>query len=130
MARRTGLVTHERYYWHDNGPAAGTAPPDGLTIEPGDHVESPESKRRLHGLLAATGYTDRLQPIAPRPATREELLRFHTPRLVDAVAEAPPWTRVGPQAIVGPGSYEIALLAAGGVTAATDAVMAGDVTNA
>ena len=130
MARRTGLVTHERYYWHDNGPAAGTARPDGWAIEPGSHVESPESKRRLHTLLAATGYIDRLTAIAPRPATRDEVLRFHTPGHVDVVASAAPWTSIGRQAVVGPGSYEIALLAAGGVIAATDAVLAGDVTNA
>jgi acetoin utilization deacetylase AcuC-like enzyme len=130
MARRTGLVTHERFYWHDNGPAAGTARPDGWAIEPGAHVESPESKRRLHGLLAASGYIERLVPIAPRPATREELLRFHTAGHVDTIAASPPWTSVGRQAVVGPGSYEIARLAAGGVIAATDAVLTGHVANA
>ena len=130
MPRRTGLVTHERYYWHDNGPAAGTARPDGWAIEPGAHVESPESKRRLHGLLAASGYVDRLVPIAPRPATRDELLRFHTADHVDVIAAAPPWTSVGRQAVVGPGSYDIACLAAGGVIAATDAVVDGHVSNA
>jgi acetoin utilization deacetylase AcuC-like enzyme len=130
MPRRTGIVTHERYYWHDNGPAAGTARPDGVSVQPGDHVESAESKRRLHGLLAATGYLDRLIAIAPRPATREELLRVHTERHVDSVASAAPWTSIGPQAIVGPGSYEIARLAAGGVIAATDAVLDGAVDNA
>jgi acetoin utilization deacetylase AcuC-like enzyme len=93
-------------------------------------VESPESKRRLHGLLAASGYIDRLVPIAPRGATREELLRFHTAEHVDAIASAPPWTSVGRQAVVGPGSHDIACLAAGGVIAATDAVVAGEVTNA
>jgi acetoin utilization deacetylase AcuC-like enzyme len=130
MARRTGLVTHERYYWHDNGPAAGTARPDGWSIEPGAHVESPESKRRLQALLAASGYIDRLTPISPRPATRDELLRFHTPAHVDVVATAAAWTSIGRQAVVGPGSYDIALLAAGGVIAATDAVISGHVTNA
>jgi acetoin utilization deacetylase AcuC-like enzyme len=130
MGRRTGIVTHERYYWHDNGAAAGTARPDGVAIQPGDHVESAESKRRLHGLLAASGFLDRLTPIAPRPATRDELLRFHTERHVDAVAGAAPWASIGPQAIVGPGSYEIACLAAGGVIAATDAVLDGRVDNA
>jgi acetoin utilization deacetylase AcuC-like enzyme len=128
--RATGIVTHERYYWHDNGSAAGTRRSDGVVLQPGEHVESPESKRRLHSLLAATGYLDRLVPIAPRPATLVELLRFHTEQYVESVAAAEGWAALGPSAFLGPGSYDIARLSAGGVIAATDAVLAGDVTNA
>ena len=128
--RTTGIVTHERYYWHDNGSAAGTRRSDGVVLQPGEHVESPESKRRLHGLLAATGYLDRLVPIAPRPATRAELLRFHSESYVESVAAVEGWAALGTSAFVGPGSYDIALLSAGGVLAATDAVLGGDVTNA
>jgi len=128
--RTTGIVTHERYYWHDNGSAAGTRRSDGVVLQPGEHVESPESKRRLHGLLAATGYLDRLTPIAPRPATRAELLRFHTDPYVASVAAVEGWAALGTSAFVGPGSYDIAILSAGGVLAATDAVLTGAVTNA
>jgi len=117
--------------WHDTGNAAAWIPAGGY-VQPDKHVESPESKRRLRGLLEVTGLLDRLTVIKPRVATIEELLRFHTPEYVarvEALSQAG-YGEAGQSAPVGPGSYEIALLAAGGCIEAMDAIIAGRVRNA
>ena len=45
--------------WHDTGSGASELPSGGW-LEPGEHSESPATKRRLKNLLDATGLTDRL----------------------------------------------------------------------
>jgi acetoin utilization deacetylase AcuC-like enzyme len=131
MPLPTGLVAHERYFWHDAGSGAGFA--DGNRYaQPDRHPESPDSKRRLLSLLDVSGLLERLVRIAPRPANRAELEYFHTPRYIDAVQRlsAGAGGVVGDSATIGHGSYEIALLAAGGCIAAVDAVVTGRVRNA
>jgi acetoin utilization deacetylase AcuC-like enzyme len=128
---RTGLVAHERYFWHDAGSGAGFA--DGNPYaQPDRHPESPDSKRRLLSLLDVSGLLDRLDRIAPRAATRAELEYFHTARYIDEVARLSSGAggSIGDSATIGHGSYEIALLSAGGCLAAIDAVVAGRVRNA
>ena len=127
----TGLVWDERYMWHDTGSAGGPLRAGGW-IEPDVHVENPATKRRLKNLLDASGLTARLAPIAPRPATAEELCRVHDPAYVDRIRElsAASGGDAGLLTPFGPGSYEIACLAAGGVIAAVDAVIDGVVDNA
>jgi acetoin utilization deacetylase AcuC-like enzyme len=127
----TGLVWHERYMWHDTRAAAGPIPAGGW-VEPGEHAENPATKRRLKNLLDVSGLTERLVSIQAREATVEEVCRFHTREYVERIkalsddngGEAGGFTPFGP------GSYEIALLAAGGVIAAVDAVLDGTVDNA
>jgi acetoin utilization deacetylase AcuC-like enzyme len=131
-APRTGIVLHERYYWHDPGPSAGTQRPDGVIIQSSDHAEHPDTKRRLHGLLAATGYLDRLHQLAPRVAEVDELTRFHTREHITRVevASVAGYGNVGREAFVGAGTYDIARLAVGGALVATDAVATGRLQNA
>ena len=130
--RRTGFVTHERYFWHDPGPSAGGRRPDGITLQIAEAADHAETKRRLLGLLDGTGYSDHLTRLAPRPATIEEVGRFHTSGYIARVAElsAAGFGEVGRSAYVGAGTYEIALLSVGGVIIATDAVLDGVVDNA
>ncbi len=130
--RRTGLVAHERYFWHDPGPSAGGRRPNGVWLQVDQPADHPDTKRRLLGLLEASGYADRLTRIAPRAATVEEVERFHTRAYIRKVQElsADGFGTVGRSAYVGSGSYEIALLAVGGAIAATDAVLDGNVDNA
>jgi acetoin utilization deacetylase AcuC-like enzyme len=127
-----GIVVHEHYYWHDPGSAAGGRRPNGHTLEVSHHAESPETKRRFHGLLSATGYLDHLTQIRPRHAEVDEVRRFHTGGYIDRVRDLSVigFGDAGKEAYVGFGSYEIALLSVGGAIEATDAVMRGDVTNA
>jgi acetoin utilization deacetylase AcuC-like enzyme len=130
--RRTGLVSHERYFWHDPGPSAGGRRPDGAVLQIAEAADHADTKRRLLGLLDATGYSDHLTRLAPRLATVEELTRFHTPGYIEQVAALSDagFGQVGRSAYVGGGTYDIARLAAGGVIVAVDTVLDGTVDNA
>jgi acetoin utilization deacetylase AcuC-like enzyme len=129
--RATGLVWHERMMWHDTGSGAAELPSGGW-LEPGEHAESPATKRRLKNLLDATGLTDRLVALSPRQATPEELCRVHTPAYVQRIRELSEGHGgdAGSEAPFGNGSFEIACLAAGGTITATDAVLDGTVESA
>jgi acetoin utilization deacetylase AcuC-like enzyme len=129
--RRTALVYHERFLWHDAGPAAAVIPAGGM-VEPGPHAESAERIRRINALVEVSGLGEQLARIPPRPATEEELLRFHTPGYLARVRELSELGRgdAGDYAPVGPSSFEIASLAAGACIVAVDAVAGGSVDNA
>jgi acetoin utilization deacetylase AcuC-like enzyme len=131
MSTPTGLVVHERYFWHDTGSGAGFSTSNAY-MQPDRHPESPESKRRLISLLEVSGLAERLTRIKPRPALRAELEYFHTARYIDAVRDlsARGGGNLGDSVSIGAGSYEIALLAAGGCLEALDAVLAKRVRNA
>ncbi len=127
----TGLAWHERMMWHDTGSGASELAAGGW-LEPHVHVESPDTKRRLKNLLDATGLSDGLTLLRPRPATVEELCRVHERAHVDRVASlsAGRGGDAGSEAPFGNGSYEIALLAAGGAIGALDATLDAAVDNA
>ena len=127
----TGFLSHELYLWHDTGTAA-SAIPASLTVEPDQHAESPATKRRFRNLLEVSGLLDELVPLKPRPATVEEVARFHTRDYIERIRtlSAGRGGDGGDFAPFGTGSYEIALLAAGGTMAALDAILAGRVRNA
>ena len=57
--RRTALVYHERFLWHDAGPAASVIPAGGM-VEPGPHAESPERVRRINALIEVSGLGEHL----------------------------------------------------------------------
>ena len=73
-----------------------------------------------------------LIPIAPRPATVEELERVHTPDYVERIRSASDagGGDAGESAPFGRGTFEIASLAVGACLAAVDAVLDGTVDNA
>jgi len=72
-----------------------------------------------------------LEKIRPRAATREEIEYYHTPDYIEKVKQLSDTTGgdAGDHAIVGRGSYEIALLSTGGALTAVDSVMEGKVDN-
>ena len=117
--------------WHDTGHAAQWVSP-GLTVEPDEHVESPAAKRRIRNLLEVSGVLAQLIPRSPRPATVEELERFHTPEYVERIRRSSDagGGDAGESAPFGHGTFEIASLAVGGCLAAVDAVLDGTVDNA
>jgi acetoin utilization deacetylase AcuC-like enzyme len=127
----TGLVYHELFMWHNTGNFAGPIP-YGNPVQPYEHAEHPETKRRIRNLLEVSGLLRHLTPIEPRPATEEEILRFHTREYLERIrsqndlyaAESGLFTPMGR------GSFDIALLAAGGIIEAVDAVLDGKVNNA
>jgi acetoin utilization deacetylase AcuC-like enzyme len=127
----TGFVWHELYMWHDTGHAALVVRP-GLAVEPGQHAENPETKRRFRNLLEVAELWPKLHQITARQATEAELRRFHTQAYIDRVRglSGERGGEAGESTPFGCGSYEIACLAVGGVIAAVDAVLDGAVDNA
>lgn len=104
-----------------------------------DHVTGawhPEAPARVDAVIQGLERADLLghcRIIPPRPASERELLRCHTPlylqRVQEDVLAGRDQLSTGDTAI-GPHSERIARLAAGGVLAAVEAVMAGRVGNA
>jgi acetoin utilization deacetylase AcuC-like enzyme len=127
----TGFAWHELYMWHDPGSGAGPRPAGGA-IEPGEHGESPATKRRLRNLLEVSGMLDELVAIRPREATLEELTRFHTEAYVERIKRLSDagGGEAGENTPFSGGAYEIAALAAGGCLRAVEAVLDGEVDNA
>ena len=127
----TGFVWHELYMWHDTGTGA-LVMPAGLTVQPLGHIESPEGKRRIRNLVEVSGLMDHLVQLKPRPATEDQILRLHTREYVERIKKmsSEMGGDAGEETPFGRGSYEIALLAAGGCITAVDAVLDGTVDNA
>jgi acetoin utilization deacetylase AcuC-like enzyme len=113
----TGLVYHADYLLHDPGPG---------------HPECPARLRAIIDHLKRVDLWDALRLIQPEPAPEAAILRVHPQvylrHLEAAAAEAP--TYLDADTPISPDSYRVARLAAGGVLAAADAVMAGRVRNA
>ena len=99
-----------------------------------DLPSHPENARRLKQILSTleeTGMLARLTLLEPRPATAEELQRVHTAAHIERVQRV---AQAGggyldPDTYVSPRSFEAALMAAGGLVQATEAVLAGEVAN-
>lgn len=129
--RRTGLVYHERFLWHDAGSAASVVPAGGM-VEPGPHAESPERIRRINSLVEVSGLGEHLYRPRPRAATIDEVTRVHASAYVERVRELSDGAGgdAGDNALVHRSSFEIALLAAGACITAVDAVVGGAVENA
>jgi len=127
----TGFLYHELYMWHDTGHLAGPVP-YGNPVQPYEHSEHPETKRRIRNLLEVSGLLKQLTPLEPRPATEEEILRFHTRAHLERIRAGSAYFGIdaGVATPMGRGSFEIALLSAGGVIECVDAVLGGRVENA
>jgi acetoin utilization deacetylase AcuC-like enzyme len=90
------------------------------------HPERPERLDAVRRGLLEAGLEERVVVLAPRPATREELLRVHDPDHVALVESTRGSTfRFDPDTQAGPRSHEAALLAAGAVADAVDRVLEG-----
>lgn len=134
MTRKTAFFFDELSLWHSAGLHALTLPVGGWVQPPAaaGHAESPETKRRLKSLLDVSGLTRQLHVQSADAASEEDLLRVHTPGYLQrfkALSDAG-GGELGPQAPIGPGSYEIAKLSAGLAMAAVDRVLAGESDNA
>ena len=127
----TGLVWDERYFWYDFGDSRSLFGGHRY-IQPGVHMETPESKRRILNLLAASGLLAQMQELRPDPVSAQELCSVHDEVYVEAVRalSAGAGGTLGPGAPVPAGGYEIAALAVGGTRRAMDAVLRAEVTNA
>jgi len=113
---KAGLVYDPIYLEHDTG----------------DHVENPQRLVTTMSHLKETGIKERLTCLPARPASLEELEMIHTREYIFYVKSKAEkgggW--LDPDTVMSPKSYEAALYAAGGVLAAVEAVMEGEVDNA
>ncbi|WP_099364654.1 class II histone deacetylase [Fredinandcohnia onubensis] len=131
MSQKTAFICDESYFWHNPGNGALGHLPGGY-IEPYIYAENPESKRRVKNLLERCGLINKLKLISPKDATQSEVEYYHTTNYIEKVKELSNTTGgdAGKSAIVGRGSYEIALKSVGGAITAVDKVMQGEVDNA
>ncbi|MEO8973700.1 MAG: class II histone deacetylase [Ktedonobacteraceae bacterium] len=134
---RTGFVFDERFLGHDAGIEATVTMRDGsFTLSPEPHPSALYITRRIKEFLDGAGLTTRMQPVAARAATEDELAVYHTREYiagVRALANGGPhkgdWGEVEFDTPLSTGSFEAALYAAGGAINAVNAVMCGDVRN-
>ena len=115
---KTGYVYDDRYLEHDPGAF---------------HVERPDRLRAIHRRLQETSLLQQLVLIEPVAAPLEWITTLHDPGYIErfrrACEKGHPILDTGDCGIC-PESYEIALLAVGGVLNAADAIMYGTVNNA
>ena len=124
--RRTGFVCDDSYFAHVTDEGLGP------WVAAGPAFETPAGKKRIRDLVEHTGLTEQLVALRPQPLTREDALRFHLPEYLDRIEalSAAGGGEAGEDTIFGHGSWEIALLSAGGTYEAVRAVLAGEVDNA
>lgn len=111
----TGFVYHPAYLDHDMGHS---------------HPESPDRLRAILRQLEQSGTASQLKRIEPRTAEDEWVMQIHTPDYLALLRQqAPEHGRVSldPDTSMSPGSLQAAYLAAGGLLAGVDAIMAKEV---
>lgn len=119
--RKTGIVYHEDYPKHDPGPW---------------HPERPERLINTMRVLEERGVLAKPNVVVlkPEPATEEDLLRVHDKSYIDMIrrmSQSPgPYTMLTPDTPIPRGTYELAVLSAGGAILAGRAVAEGEVNNA
>jgi acetoin utilization deacetylase AcuC-like enzyme len=97
------------------------------------HAESAARLSRAWQVMERAGVLERVERVPAREATDDELLLVHTPEHLEALRAAAPShgvVTIGPEARIGPASWEAASLGVGGLLECVDRVMAGDLENA
>jgi acetoin utilization deacetylase AcuC-like enzyme len=130
---RTAFYTDERTFWHSTGVQALFLPIGGWVQPPtGSYgADTPDSKRRIVNLMAASGLDQKVAMPKAEAATLDDLLRIHPRDYLDrfkATSDAGGGD-LGQLAPFSQGGYEIALLSAGLAKAAVADVMAGTYVN-
>jgi acetoin utilization deacetylase AcuC-like enzyme len=112
----TAIVTNPRHAAHDDP----------------EHVEQAARLAAIHAAIDASGLRADLLELAPRPATVEQALTVHMPRVIEtirrATAQGGCW--LDQDTYTCASSQDVALLAAGAAVEAVEAVTMGHVSNA
>ena len=109
---------------------------DGMYTQhrpPAGHVETPARVRSVMNHLATSGTLDSLRQLRPNPATEQSVIAVHSQRSVDAlrtICQAGGGMLDSGDTHASEHSFEVAMLAAGGVITALDAVMGGSLESA
>ncbi|NTE48089.1 class II histone deacetylase [Agrobacterium pusense] len=130
----TAFFTHESTFWHFTGVQSLFFPVGGWVEPPSGTygADTPESKRRILNLIAASGLADKLSFPQSEPASRAQLLTVHTASYLDEfkrVSDAGGGD-LGSLAPFSSGGYEIATRSAGLAIAAIESVLDGTFKNA
>ncbi|HEV2661403.1 MAG TPA: hypothetical protein VGU68_12425, partial [Ktedonobacteraceae bacterium] len=139
---RTGFVFDERYLAHDTGVEMRVQMRHGsFELSPEPHPSSVAITRRIKEFLDGAGLSARMIPIGARAASEDELAVYHTRDYIAAIRELAQhgptqgpllaeWGEVDDETVLGPGSFEAALYAAGGALNAVSAILEEKVRNA
>jgi acetoin utilization deacetylase AcuC-like enzyme len=118
---KTGFVYHDKFLTHDTGVG---------------HPEKPERLKAITAHLQQTGLWQKLHHLIIDLAPLEIIYKVHTPNHVKLIKDRCLLASKeghsaldGSDTVVNQDSYEVALLAVGGVLAAVDAVMSGVLEN-
>jgi acetoin utilization deacetylase AcuC-like enzyme len=129
----TAYLYHEAFSWHDSGTAAGLLPADPRAgLQALGHLDSPDTKRRIHELVVVSGLVDRLDRLPSEPATVEQVRAVHEERYVErlrAASEGSGGDAGDGISPLGRGGFEVLLRAAGGAIAVVEAVATGAARN-
>lgn len=114
---RTGIVKDHRYMQHRMGDF---------------HPESPQRLEVIYDMIEDRDLKGYVEEIPVRRAEPDEILAVHSADYVSLIAstDGKEYTYLDPDTQTSPGSYEAALLAAGGVCEAVNRVIAGNPINA
>jgi acetoin utilization deacetylase AcuC-like enzyme len=113
---KTGIVKDWRYAEHKMGD---------------DHPESPQRIRVIYEMLEQEKIFSSFPIVEPRPAKHEEVALIHTREYIRQIEGTAGRDRVylDPDTSTSPRSYEVSLLAAGGLLEAADRIMEGKIQN-
>lgn len=111
VKQQIGIVYHPDFFLHTKS----------------DHPEKKERLEAILSLLKEEKLFDRLDQLAPRPATIEEVAKVHTRQYIDMVRKYCEDQRssLDPDTYLTPKSYDVALLSAGAALTAIRAVLEG-----
>ena len=115
---KTAIIYNDRFIDHDTGPS---------------HPECPGRLEAIISRLRDSGTWDRLVRPDFEPADMAWIERVHSTAYINRLRSACEQGRMFidvPDSAICPGSFDVARLAVGGILAAVDAVMAGQVDNA
>jgi acetoin utilization deacetylase AcuC-like enzyme len=114
---KTGIVRDHRFMNHQMGPY---------------HPESPRRLEVIYDMLEEPDMRGNFRDVPVREAKRDELLRVHSTDYVETLAhtQGKEYTYLDPDTQTSSGSYEAALLAAGGLCEAISMVVSGALDNA
>lgn len=129
----TAYLYHEAFAWHDAGTAAPLLPSDPRAgLQPFQHLDSPDTKRRIHELIVVSGLVESLHRLPSAPATLEQVRAVHEDAYLERLRAAGDGTGgdagdgISP---LGRGGFDILLRAAGGAVSVVTAVTTGQARN-
>lgn len=114
---RTGILKDHRFMEHDMGP---------------HHPESPERLQVIYEMLEQPDMAGKFHTIPARFSKKDELLWIHSSAYIDSLeaTRGKEYTFLDPDTQTSAGSYDAALLAAGGFCEAISMVCSGELDNA